>query len=98
MIRVQLPYHLRNLAHTGQEVALEIEGPVTQRAILNALEREYPMLKGTIRDQQTGKRRDFIRFFACGEDWTHEGLDTALPEKIASGEERFMIVGAMAGG
>ena len=98
MIRVQLPYHLRNLAKTGQEVALQVEGAVTQRSILDALEAEYPMLRGTIRDAHTGKRRDFIRFFACGEDWSLEPVDAPLPAKIASGEERFLIVGAMAGG
>jgi hypothetical protein len=95
---VQLPYHLRNLAKVNREVELQVETPVTQQAILDALEAEYPMLRGTIRNQQTGKRRDFIRFFACGEDWSLEPADTRLPEKIANGEEVFMIVGAMAGG
>jgi len=98
MIRVTLPYHLRLLSKVGSEVSLELEGPVTQRAILDALEARYPMLRGTIRDHQTKERRPFIRFFACGEDWSHEGPDAPLPEAVASGREVFRIVGAMAGG
>lgn len=98
MIRVVIPYHLRNLANASSEVALQVEGTVTQRAVLDALEARYPMLRGTIRDHVTGQRRPFIRFFACGEDWSHEGPDAPLPEAVASGQEVFRIVGAMAGG
>lgn len=98
MIRVVIPYHLRNLANVGNEVALQVEGTVTQRAILDALEARYPVLRGTIRDHLTGQRRPFIRFFACGEDWSHEAPDAPLPEAVASGQEVFRIVGAMAGG
>jgi hypothetical protein len=98
MIRVTLPHHLRLLANVGSEVAIELEGPHTQRAILDALEARYPVLRGTIRDHQTKERRPFIRFFACGEDWSHEGPDAPLPEAVASGREVFRIVGAMAGG
>lgn len=98
MIRVTLPFHLRNLAQVGAEVQLEIEGPITQRSVLDALEARYPMLRGTIRDQVTGKRRAFLRFFACQEDLSHEAPDAPLPEEVATGEEPFMIVGAIAGG
>lgn len=98
MIRVVLPPHLRTLARVKGKVALELEGPVTQRSILDALEAAYPMLRGTIRDHTTQQRRSFIRFFACGEDWSHEPPDTPLPEAIASGAEPFLIVGALAGG
>ncbi|GAB4484734.1 MAG: MoaD/ThiS family protein [Anaerolineales bacterium] len=98
MIRVVIPYHLRNLANVGSEVALQVEGNVTQRAILDALEARYPVLRGTIRDPLTRQRRPFIRFFACGEDWSHEAPDAPLPEAVASGQEVFRIVGAMAGG
>ena len=98
MIRVLLPFHLQRLANTGREVTIELNGPVTQRTILDALEKRYPVLRGTIRDHNTKQRRDFIRFFACGEDLSHEAIDTPLPEAIANGSERFMIVGAMAGG
>lgn len=98
MIRVTLPHHLRLLANVGSEVAIELEGPLTQRAILDALEARYPVLRGTIRDHQTKERRPFIRFFACGEDWSHEAPDAPLPEAVASGREVFRIVGAMAGG
>lgn len=97
-VQVTLPAHLRQLAGVNREVALEVEGAVTQGAILDALESAYPMLRGTIRDPATGRRRDFIRFFACGEDFSHEAADALLPERVARGEERFMIVGAMAGG
>ena len=97
-IRVVIPHHLRNLAHTGKEVALAIEGPVTQQAVLDALEAQYPMLKGTIRDHKTKKRRAFIRFFACEQDLSHEAPDAPLPEEVLSGKEPFLIVGAMAGG
>lgn len=98
MIRVTLPYHLRNLARVGTEVSLEIEGPVTQRSILDALEARYPMLAGTIRDHGTQQRRPFLRFFACGEDFSLESPDSRLPDKVASGEEPFLIIGAIAGG
>ena len=98
MIRVVLPYHLRRLAKVDGEVALEVEGPVTQRAVLDALEARYPTLRGTIRDQATQKRRAFLRFFACRQDLSHEPPDTPLPEAVASGEEPFLVVGAMAGG
>lgn len=98
MIRVVLPFHLQQLANTGREVELKVEGPVTQRSILDALEARYPVLRGTIRDHGTKERRAFIRFFACGQDLSHESPDAPLPESIANGTERFMIVGAMAGG
>ena len=98
MIRVVLPAHLRKLAHVDGEVSLEIAGQITQRSILNALEARYPMLRGTIRDHANGKRRAFVRFFACGEDLSHESPDTPLPEAIATGAQPFMIVGAIAGG
>jgi molybdopterin synthase sulfur carrier subunit len=98
VIRVELPQHLRTLAHVGREVQLEVEGPVTQRSVLDALEARYPMLRGTIRDQVTKKRRDFLRFFACQEDFSHEPLDSPLPDAVASGKEPFLIVGAIAGG
>lgn len=98
MIRVTLPQHLRTLAGVGREVALEVAAPVTQRAILDALEARYPMLRGTVRDQATHKRRDFIRFFACGEDWSHEPPDAPVPDDVVTGREPFMVVGAMAGG
>ena len=98
MIRVTLPAHLRKLAHIDGEVSLEIAGQITQRSILDALEARYPMLRGTIRDHANGKRRAFVRFFACGEDLSHESRDTPLPEAIATGAQPFMIVGAIAGG
>ena len=98
MIRIVLPAHLRNLARTGSEVQLEIGGTVTQRAILEALEVRYPPLRGTIRDQVTGQRRPYVRFFACQEDLSHESPDTPLPDAVASGQEPFLIVGAIAGG
>lgn len=98
MIRVTLPYHLRNLAHVGAEVQLEVAPPVSQRAILDALEAQYPMLRGTVRDHQTKKRRDFIRFFADGQDLSHVSPDAPLPDAVASGNEPFRIIGAMAGG
>ena len=98
MIRVELPYHLRQLAHVEREFRLDVTGPVTQRSLLDALEAQYPMLRGTIRDHTTHERRAFIRFFACGEDLSLEAPDTPLPEAIASGKELFRIVGAMAGG
>jgi molybdopterin synthase sulfur carrier subunit len=98
MIRVILPYHLRTLAHVGAEVQLNVEGPVTQRSILDALEVRYPMLRGTIRDHVTQKRRALLRFFACDEDLSHEPPDAPLPDAVASGAEPFFIVGAIAGG
>jgi molybdopterin synthase sulfur carrier subunit len=98
MIRVVLPAHLRRLAGVNGKVTLEIEGPVTQRSILDALDAEYPMLRGTIRDHVTQERRPFVRFFACEEDWSHEPPDAPLPEAVATGEEPFLIVGALAGG
>ena len=98
MIRVELPQHLRTLAHVGREVTLEVEGPVTQRAVLDALEARYPMLRGTIRDHDTLKRRAFLRFFACEQDLSHEAPDALLPEAVASGKEPFLIIGAIAGG
>ena len=98
MIRVILPYHLRNLARVGDEVQLEVTAPITLGAVLDALEARYPALQGTIRDHGTLKRRPFVRFYACKEDLSHEPPDTTLPEAITSGTEPFMIVGAMAGG
>jgi sulfur-carrier protein len=98
MIRVTLPAHLRTLADVDGEVELDVEGLATQRLVLDALEARYPMLRGTIRDHSTQKRRAFLRFFACGEDLSHEPPDAPLPEAVATGEEPFMVVGAMAGG
>ena len=98
MIRVILPQHLRTLAQVGAELELEVEGPVTQRSILNVLEARYPMLRGTIRDHDTLQRRAFLRFFACEEDLSHESPDARLPEAVASGREPFIIIGAIAGG
>ena len=98
MIRVILPQHLRTLSHAGSEVTLEVEGPVTLRSALDALEARYPMLRGTIRDQVTQQRRPFLRFFACEEDLSHESPDAALPEEVASGKEPLLIIGAIAGG
>jgi hypothetical protein len=98
MIRIELPYHLRTLARIDGEVQLEVAGPVTQRAILDALEARFPMLSGTIRDHVTRQRRPFIRFFACSEDFSSEDPDAPLPEAVATGAEPFFIVGAIAGG
>ena len=98
MIRVGLPYHLRNLAHVDAEVALDVAAPVTFAAVLDALEKQYPVLRGTIRDHVTLKRRPFIRFFACREDFSNEPPDTPVPAEVASGIEPLLIVGAMAGG
>jgi hypothetical protein len=98
MIRVLLPMHLRTLAHVDDEVTLDVVEPITQRAILDALEASYPVLRGTIRDHVTHQRRPFLRFFACEEDWSHELADAPLPSKVASGAEPFLVVGAMAGG
>ncbi len=98
MIRVVLPYHLRNLARISGEVQLEVAGPVTQRTVLDALEARYPMLCGTIRDHTTKQRRAFLRFFACEQDLSNESPDSPLPSAVASGEEQYLIVGALAGG
>ena len=98
MIRVVLPAHLRRLAQIDGEVRLEVAAPVSQRAVLDALESRYPMLRGTIRDQETLRRRAFIRFFACEEDLSHSPPDDVLPEAVADGTEPYLIVGAMAGG
>ena len=98
MIRVVLPYHLRTLARVGEEVALEIRGPATQRAVLDALEAGYPVLRGTIRDHVTLERRAFLRFFACEQDLSHEPPDAPLPDAVVRGAEPYLVVGAMAGG
>jgi len=98
MIRVILPQHLRTLAHVGREVTLEVEGPVTQRTVLDALETCYPMLRGTIRDHITQQRRPLLRFFACKKDLSHESPDDLLPTEVTSGAEPFQILGAIAGG
>ena len=98
MIRVVLPAHLRTLARVDGEVKLDVAGPVTQRSVLDALEARYPMLRGTIRDQATQQRRAFVRFFACEEDLSHEPPDAPLPERVATGAEPYLVVGAMAGG
>jgi hypothetical protein len=98
VIRVVLPYHLRNLAGTGREVELEVEDPPTQRRVLDALEATYPVLRGTVRDPATQRRRPFIRFFACEEDLSHDSPDDPLPQAVVDGAEPFMVVGAMAGG
>src|ERR1700739_4811788 len=98
MIRVVLPAHLRTLARVGSEVQLEVAGPVTQRSVLDSLEKKYPMLCGTIRDHVTQERRAFLRFFACSEDLSHAAPDDPLPEAVASGKEPFVVIGAIAGG
>jgi molybdopterin synthase sulfur carrier subunit len=98
MIRVVLPAHLRTLAHVDGEVKIDVKGPATQRAVLDALEASYPMLRGTIRDQVTQQRRAFVRFFACAEDVSHESPDAPLPDAVVQGAEPFLVVGAMAGG
>ncbi len=98
MVRVELPHHLRTLAHTGAEVQLNVDGPITQRSVIDAIEARYPMLAGTIRDHATEQRRPFLRFFACEEDVSLEPPDAPLPEAIASGQKPFMIIGAIAGG
>ena len=98
MIRVVLPTHLRTLARVDGEVQLDVEGPATQRAVLDALEARYPMLRGTIRDHVTHQRRAFVRFFACAQDRSHESPDALLPDTVATGAEPLLIVGAMAGG
>ena len=98
MIRIVLPAHLRKLAQVEGDVKLDVEGQVTQRAVLDALEASYPMLRGTVRDHVTQRRRAFVRFFACGEDLSHESPDAPLPDAVATGAEPFRIVGAIAGG
>jgi molybdopterin converting factor small subunit len=98
MIRVVLPAHLRTLARVDSEVTLDVKGEVTQRSVLDALEARYPMLRGTIRDHGTLKRRAFVRFFACEQDLSHESPDAPLPDAVATGAEPFLVVGAMAGG
>jgi molybdopterin synthase sulfur carrier subunit len=98
MIRVALPYHLRNLANVGSEVQLTVTGDVTVRSILDAMEERYPMLAGTIRDHDTKQRRPFLRFYACGEDFSLSSPDTRLPDKVIAGEELFLVIGAIAGG
>ena len=98
MIRVVLPAHLRTLARVSDELTLEVQGPVTQRSVLDALEDRHPMLRGTLRDYVTGQRRPFVRFFACEQDLSHEPPDAALPEAVASGVEPLLVVGAIAGG
>jgi molybdopterin converting factor small subunit len=98
MIRVVLPAHLRILAKVNGDVELEVEGPATQRSVLDALEARYPMLLGTLRDHVSGQRRPFVRFFACAEDLSHESPDAPLPDEVATGKEPFLVVGAIAGG
>ena len=98
MIRVELPAHLRTLAHVDGEVKLDIEGPVTQRSVLDALEARHPALRGTIRDHATQQRRPYVRFFACEQDLSHQPLDDPLPRAVAEGDEPFLVVGATAGG
>jgi molybdopterin converting factor small subunit len=98
MIRVVLPAHLRTLAKTDDEVTLDVEGPVTQQSILDALEASYPMLRGTLRDHVTKRRRPFVRFFACEEDLSNESPDAPLPDAVATGAEPFLVIGAIAGG
>ena len=98
MVRVVLPAHLRTLAKVSGEVQLTVDGPVTQRSVLDALEARYPVLQGTIRDHVTKERRPFVRFFACEEDLSHESLDAPLPDAVASGAEPYLVVGAIAGG
>jgi sulfur-carrier protein len=98
VIRVVLPYHLRTLARVGDEVQLRVDGPATVGAVLDALEAQYPVLRGTIRDHVTLRRRPFLRFFACEQDLSHESPDAPLPEEVATGAEPYLVVGAMAGG
>ena len=98
MIQVELPHHLRTLARVGHAVEVQVDGPATQRAVLDALEAAYPMLRGTIRDQVTQQRRPFLRFFACGQDLSHESPDAVLPDAVVQGAEPLSVVGALAGG
>jgi molybdopterin synthase sulfur carrier subunit len=98
MIRVVLPAHLKTLADVAGEIELDVDCPVTQRSVLNALEERYPVLQGTVRDRVTQQRRQFLRFFACAEDLSHEPPDAPLPDAVATGEEPFLVIGAVAGG
>ena len=98
MIRVILPTHLWRLANTGREIEIEVDAPVSISAVLDALEAQYPMLRGTVRDHATKERRAFIRFFACGDDWSHEPAEKPLPDEIVEGKEPLRIIGALAGG
>jgi len=98
MIRIVLPYHLRNLARVDGEVQIEVEGDLTLRAVLDALEAEYPMLRGAIREHGNGQRRAFLRYFACGRDFSHDAPDMPLPDAVATGEEPIIVLGAIAGG
>jgi len=98
MVRVALPFHLRNLAHVEGDVLVEVAAPVTVRTVLDALEARYPMLRGTIREYETGNRRPFLRFFACAEDWSLESVDRELPAAVAKGEEPLIVLGSIAGG
>jgi sulfur-carrier protein len=98
MVRVELPQHLRTLAHVGVEISIDVQGLVTQRSVIDAIEARYPMLRGTIRDYATDRRRPFLRFYACEEDLSHESPDVPLPDAVASGKEPYLIVGALAGG
>ena len=98
MVRVELPFHLRKLAHVDAEITVDVVGLVTQRTVIDAIETRFPMLSGTIREHSTNRRRPFLRFFACQEDWSFEGPDVPLPAAVASGSEPFMIVGALSGG
>lgn len=97
-IRVKLPYHLRNLARIGGEVKIDVTGPVTLRSVLDTIENNFPMLRGTIRDHVTQQRRAYLRFFACGTDWSHESPDARLPDEVVSGKEPVIVLGAIAGG
>jgi hypothetical protein len=98
MIRVVLPFHLKLMARVEGEVQVNVDGPITQRSVLDALEASYPMLKGTIRDHQTQQRRAFLRFYACEQDLSHESPDAPLPEAVAEGKEPYLVIGAVAGG
>jgi hypothetical protein len=98
MIRVELPHHLRTLAQVDREVTVDVSGEPTLRAVIDAIEKRYPMLRGTIRDHVTQQRRPFVRFYACSEDWSHEPPDTSLPHAVASGAEPLLVIGAMSGG
>jgi hypothetical protein len=98
MIRVVIPYHLKNLANVNGEVTLDVAGPITVRSVLDALEARYPVLRGTIRDHATGQRRAFVRFYACEQDFSNDPPETTLPDAVASGAEPFLVVGAIAGG
>jgi hypothetical protein len=98
MIRVELPHHLRTLARVDREVTVDVAGEPTLRAVIDALEARYPMLRGTIRDHVTQQRRPFVRFYACSEDWSHEPPDSSLPRAVASGAEPLLVIGAMSGG